>query len=88
MSGESAQRIGDKRSTAQCENHGGQTTDGDVVDESRREPVEQVHVIHRHDDRPPVGPLLQSLAEDGQEVRLIDVTQVAGKKLSQRTEGK
>ena len=47
-----------------------------------------MHVVNRQDDRPTFGPVLQIMAEDGQQVRLIDLTQVAGKKLSQRTEGK
>ena len=47
-----------------------------------------MHVVHRQDDRPTLRPALQILAEDSQEVHLIDLVQVAGKKLSQRTEGK
>ena len=88
VSSESPQRIWDGQSTAQCQQYGRETPDGDVIDEPRREPVEQVHVVHRQDDRPTFGPVLQILAEDGQQVRLIDLMQVAGKKLSQRTEGK
>ena len=88
VSSESAQGIGDGRSTAQCEKHGRQTPEGDIVDEPRREPVEQVHVLHRQDDRPTFGPVLQILAEDGQQVHLVDLVQLAGKELSQRTERK
>src|ERR1700722_12532342 len=88
VSGESAQRIGDWQSTAKCQKYGRQTRDGDVVDEPCREPIEQVHVVDRQDDRPSSGPMLQILAEDGQQVHLVNVVQVAGKELSQRTEGK
>src|ERR1700761_1036499 len=50
VSSESAQRIGDGRSTAQRQEHGRQTPDGDVVDKSRGGPVEQVHVVDGEDD--------------------------------------
>ena len=88
VSSESPQRIGDCQSTAKCQKYGRQTRDGDVVDEPCREPIEQVHVVDRQDDRPSSGPVLQILAEDGQQVHLVNLVQVAGKKLSQRTEGK
>jgi hypothetical protein len=47
-----------------------------------------VHIVHREDNRATFGPALQILAQHAQQVHLVDLVQVAGKKLSQRTEGK
>ena len=77
VSAESVECIRDRGSAAKCQKDGREPPDGDVVDESGREAIEQVHVVHRQDDRPTLGAALQMLAEDTQQVDLIDFVQIA-----------
>ena len=78
VSAQSGQCIRDRGSAAKGQQNGRQPPDRHVVDESRREAIEQVYVVHRQDDRPALGTALQVLAEDTQQVDLIDFVQIAG----------
>ena len=78
--------IGQSGSAAKCQKDGRQSPDGDIVDETGREPIEQMHVVHRQDDRPTLGSALQILAQNTQQVHLVDIVQIARKKVSERTE--
>ncbi len=78
VSTEPVQCVRDRGSTAQGQKNGRKPPDRDVIDESRREAIEQMYIVDRQDDRLPLGTVLQLPAEDIQQVDLIDFVQIAG----------
>ncbi len=47
-----------------------------------------MHIVHCQDDRPTLGSALQTMAQNTQQVYVLDVVQIARQKVSERPEGK